>query len=346
MEKNDSNSKEVFYIQKNKSENKKMAANMKYISLICLVVQNATLILTMRYARTRKGDQFYATVAVVMSECLKILLCLIVILFQLKGNILALFSFINDNIIKQPMDTLKLSVPSLIYMIQNNLLYVAVSNLPAATFQVSYQLKILTTAMFSVSMLGKKLSKLQWFSMLLLFCGVAIVQVQNSSGSEKLSDGIEQNKFIGLGAVIVSCLSSGFAGVYFEKILKESKGSIWLRNIQLGTFGVFTGIIGAYLKDGQGINQNGFFFGFQPLVWGIIFNQAFGGLLVAVVIKYADNILKGFSTSISIVVSTIASVFLFSFNITSTFVVGASLVISAVYLYSLPKPESKLPAAR
>merc|ERR1719351_477110 len=88
--------------------------------------------------------------------------------------------------------------------------------------------------------------------MLLLFCGVAIVQVQNSSGSEKLSDGIEQNKFIGLGAVIVSCLSSGFAGVYFEKILKESKGSIWLRNIQLGTFGVLTGIIGAYLKDGQG----------------------------------------------------------------------------------------------
>lgn len=314
-----------------------MAANMKYISLLCLVIQNATLILTMRYARTREGDQFYATVAVVMSEALKVFLCLLVILHEMNGSIFRLCAFLRDSIIRQPMDTLKLSVPSLIYMIQNNLLYVAVSNLPAATFQVTYQLKILTTAMFSVTMLGKKLSKLQWFSMLLLFTGVAIVQVQTSSKSEKVNSGIEQNRLVGLGAVIISCASSGFAGVYFEKILKESKGSIWLRNIQLGMFGILTGVCGIFIKDGKNVSENGFFFGFHSLVWVIIFNQAFGGLLVAVVIKYADNILKGFSTSISIVVSTIAAIFLFSFNVTGMFVMGASLVILAVYLYSLPK---------
>ena len=43
--------------------------------------------------------------------------------------------------------------------------------------QVTYQLKILTTALFSVLMLRKTLSKLQWLSLLLLFLGVAIVQV-------------------------------------------------------------------------------------------------------------------------------------------------------------------------
>ena len=43
--------------------------------------------------------------------------------------------------------------------------------------QVTYQLKIITTAMFSVFMLGRSLSKVQWLSMLLLFAGVAIVQV-------------------------------------------------------------------------------------------------------------------------------------------------------------------------
>ena len=43
--------------------------------------------------------------------------------------------------------------------------------------QVTYQLKILTTALFSVLMLRRSLSKLQWLSLLLLFTGVAIVQV-------------------------------------------------------------------------------------------------------------------------------------------------------------------------
>ncbi len=42
------------------------------------------------------------------------------------------------------------------------------------------------------------------------------------------------SQFVGLMAVLMACVSSGFAGVYFEKILKETKQSVWVRNIQLG----------------------------------------------------------------------------------------------------------------
>jgi len=38
-----------------------------------------------------------------------------------------------------------------------------------------------------------------------------------------------------------------------------------------------------------------------------LYSQAFGGLVVAAVVKYADNILKGFATSVSIIVSSLVS---------------------------------------
>lgn len=39
------------------------------------------------------------------------------------------------DIILEPLDCIKVSIPSLTYVLQNNLLYIAVSNLDAATFQ-------------------------------------------------------------------------------------------------------------------------------------------------------------------------------------------------------------------
>ena len=48
-------------------------------------------------------------------------------------------------------DTMMVGVPAFLYLVQNNLLYVATTHLDAATCQVAYQLKLLTTAFFSVT---------------------------------------------------------------------------------------------------------------------------------------------------------------------------------------------------
>lgn len=93
-------------------------------------------------------------------------------------------------------------------------------------------------------MLNKKLSATQWGSLVILMLGVAAVQIQPKNAVEK-SVGIEpdthHNPMIGMVAVVVSCLMSGFAGVYFEKILKGSSQSVWLRNVQLGFLGTILG---------------------------------------------------------------------------------------------------------
>jgi UDP-galactose transporter len=207
--------------------------------------------------------------------------------------------------------------------------------------QVTYQLKILTTALLSVLMLNRKLSVLQWVSLVILFAGVSIVQVQTTE-EKKEKVVTEQNPVKGLTASIVLCMLSGFAGVYFEKILKGTKQSVWLRNVQLGALGVIIGLVTMVIQDGAEVMEKGFFFGFNSWVWVVVLLQSFGGLVVAVVVKYADNILKGFGASGAIILSCIASVFLFNFVITLQFCVGAALVILAVYMYGrfVPAPTS------
>jgi UDP-sugar transporter A1/2/3 len=250
--------------------------------------------------------------------------------------------------VQQPMDCLKIAVPSVIYMLQNNLLYVAVSNLEAATYQVTYQLKILTTAVFSVLMLKKVLSKMQWCSLVLLLVGVACVQLQPHDAKASQAVATQQNPFVGLVAVITSCLMSGFAGVYFENILKGTAQSIWLRNVQLGFIGMVSGYVTIHINDGDVLAEKGFFNGYDWVVWVVIFLQSFGGLMVAVVVKYADNILKGFATSAAIILSCFASMYFFDFSLSWQFSVGATLVMLSVYLYSkyAPKVPPPLPLSK
>lgn len=55
---------------------------LKYLSLVLLTAQNAIFILSMRYVRTREGDLFFTTTAVILQESIKCLISLLIILAQ------------------------------------------------------------------------------------------------------------------------------------------------------------------------------------------------------------------------------------------------------------------------
>jgi hypothetical protein len=65
----------------------------------------------------------------------------------------------------------------------------------------------------------------------------------------------------------------------------------------------------------------------------VVLNQAFGGLVVASCIKYADNIMKNFASSGAIVLGGAASVFFFNFQMTPQFAVGAGIVVASMLVY-------------
>lgn len=257
---------------------------------------------------------------------------------------------IREEIIGSPTETLKLLIPATLYTIQNNLLFLALSNLDAATYQVTYQLKILTTALCSVIMMHRRLSLTQWVSLLMLMAGVCLVQMESeapasprvklevdSDSSEEMYDEPVKtgNRAAGLLAVLISCLLSGFTGVYFEKLVKSTSQTLWVRSLQLGIFGFLFGLAAVGITDYGDVAANGFFQGYNWTTLSVVILQAVGGLTVALVMKYADNILKGFATSISIVMSAFLSYYwLADFSPSPFFFVGASVVIMATFAYA------------
>lgn len=276
-----------------------------------------------------------------MSEVVKLVTCLVLVFNEEGKDVQKFIKSLHKTIIANPIDTLKVCVPSLVYIVQNNLLYVSASHLDAATYQVTYQLKILTTAMFAVVILRKKLLTTQWGALVLLLVGVILVQLAQSvpeaatkvASATAAASGPEQKPLLGLLAALGACFLSGFAGIYFEKILKGADISVWMRNVQLSLLSIPFGTITCFVSDSAKIFEHGFFFGYDLFIWYLIFLQAGGGLIVAVVVKYADNILKGFATSLAIIISCVASIYIFNFNLTLQFTVGAALVIASIFLY-------------
>jgi len=309
---------------------------IKYIVLVALTVQNAGLSLIMRYSRATPSEKlFLPSTAVIMNELVKAVVSAALI-YKEDGHLGSCFA--------QPTELLKTGVPALLYLVQNNLQYVAVSNLDAATFQVTYQMKIMTTALMSVLILSRKISCYKWLALFILMVGIALVQLARSGDQKKAGVSDTLNMSVGLIAITLACCSSGCAGVYFEKILKGSKVSLWTRNLQLGCYSVLIGLGGLLITaDGAVIQTKGFFHGYTPITWCVIATQAGGGLIIAMVIKHADNIVKNFATSLSIILSCVVQYLFMDFPISLQFAAGVGLVVAAVFMYSQPDAREKPP---
>ena len=92
------------------------------------------------------------------------------------------------------------------------------------------------------------------------------------------------------------------AGVYTGKVLKQSPVSLWVRNVQLAFWSILTGFIALYNSADYELAPRGGSLGsYTPIVWVVVVLQGATGILVALVMEYADNIMKNFSVAMATV---------------------------------------------
>ena len=317
------------------------SALLRYGSLGLLVAQDTALVLLMRYTRQQTGIMYISSTAVCCMEVMKLGVCFLMLLCgEARGSLGVLMRVLKKEMLARPREVGRLAVPAILYLIQNNLLYFALSHLQATPYKVTYNLKILTSAFFSVTLLGQDLGRRKWLSMVVLFVGVTIVQMDKpDDGKTKFHKSALGYQTLGLIAVGAAAMTSGFSGVYQQRILQNSKTNMWIRNTQMGITSVVLGVCGALYKDHQAIARGGFFQGYSGLVWLVITLQACGGLNVAFILKYADNILKGFAAAFSTIASCLVEMFFFEFRPTPLFIAGGILINVAAYVYNTSSPK-------
>uniref|UniRef100_A0A7S0IZD6 UDP-galactose transporter n=1 Tax=Calcidiscus leptoporus TaxID=127549 RepID=A0A7S0IZD6_9EUKA len=353
-----------------------LAVARKWGALTVFVAQNAGVVLIMRYSRIMPGAPYSSRVAVLAQECTKLPICSLFFAIE-SGGILAGVRALKDDLANNSIEWLQLGVPAFLYTLQNNALFIGLTNLEAAIAHVTYQTKILFTALFSICMLGKQLGRTQWLGLLMLVLGVVCVQGlldqllatrsvpptsspalpsrngrRHKPASRMLEEEISEDFFpedqwarmlaeaaggsalVGMMAMLTASVCTSFASVYFEKMLKGSrKPSLWLRNIQLATYSGSIAYVTVLFEDDPLRATEGWLHGFTAITWGVVGMNVLGGLLVAVTIKYADNIVRGFAQAVAIIFGAIGSYFLFDFHFTASFMFGVLFVIAAILLY-------------
>jgi len=305
------------------------------LALFILTIQNTALVLVTKFSYRKSATPYVVSTVIASAELVKLVLSYILLVTS-DGQ-----SATRDALRELPSNAARLAVPSVLYVIQNNLLFEGVRLLSPTAYMVCSQSKILTSAICSVLLLGTRITRKQYIALLVLVCGMIMVQGEEGRGHDIPSDRARtEDTLRGIITVLTAAFTSGFAGAYLEKMYKEAgsqKRSVWFRNAQLACFSLPVAMIGSAWRDGERLRANkSVFQGYDGIVLLVIALQAAGGLVVAAVLRYAGNVLKCFAVSISICNCAIATTVCANdrHNLSMTASLGIALVIGSTFLYS------------
>lgn len=317
------------------------------LALVALVVQNTSLAILLKLTYQKDAEPYASSSVILVTELLKLTVCAVVATFQSKQNIVRVLAIRSDQWL--------LLVPSCLYVIQNNLLFLGAKLLPTVVYIVCTQTKILATAIMSRIILGTRLSRNKYTSLFSLAVGVFLVQgAEDNNSTPTPQEGKLASETVGMIVVFVASFTSGTAGIVLEKIYKDSnylmgdntvgrpvvKHTIWTRNVQLSLISLPFALLGTVLVEGESLRTQSFMQGFDKYVWGVILCQATGGVIIAFVMKFANNLLKCLAVAISICCCAVYSVVKGDLAITTTLFSGILVVIASVYSFSVSKTST------
>jgi len=309
--------------------------------LVLLTMLNTGSTLLLRYSRGILKESYSAAVGVLGVEILKFTASAIMVARQRNPG---------TSLMQTYIDTMRTSLPSavpaVLYSVQNGLAYIALQLLEAGVFSVLQQVRLLTTGVFSVIFLKRKLTTQHWRALVVLIVSVILVENECDGESEcdckvgsevllNVQEAAKEQRNTNTGVLIVLFMAtlSSFTGVYWEKVLKGSQGSPWERNFQLAFYSIIVAIVTIFFKKPSDLLPQNLLSGVS-IVSIILFTiQASQGIVTAFVTKITSTIIRYYSMTASLCITSILSIFLFDAKLALFFWLGLILVLISMNLY-------------
>uniref|UniRef100_A0A5K3EX96 UDP-sugar transporter protein SLC35A4 n=2 Tax=Mesocestoides corti TaxID=53468 RepID=A0A5K3EX96_MESCO len=231
---------------------------------------------------------------------------------------------------------LPFAIPAILYTITNNLGIAIQMEMDPATYQVLGNFKVLSTAILFRLIIQRPITPRQWVALILLLVAGIINGLTNFDSNANTSSSVLHITLKGIFMISIYCTVSGLASVYTEYVLKRRVNmSLNVQNATLYVFGIV--VNGLLYVFQEGLNKGTFniFLGFSVYTWILVVTQAISGIFMGFVMKYANNILRLFIISSAMVVTTILSILIFNLVVKTSFLISASTVVAALFLYNM-----------
>ncbi|KAI7742916.1 hypothetical protein M8C21_008721 [Ambrosia artemisiifolia] len=277
-----------------------------------------------------------------LTEVAKVIFALVMLVIQARNQkigekpLLSISSFV-----QAARNNVLLAVPALLYAINNYLKFTMQLYFNPATVKMLSNLKVLVIAILLKIVMKRRFSIIQWEALALLLIGISINQMRSlPEGSTAMGLPVAMGAYI---YTVVFVTVPSMASVFNEYALKSQYDtSIYMQNLFLYGYGAifnFLGILGTVIIEGP--ESFDILQGHSKATMLLIINNAAQGILSSFFFKYADTILKKYSSTVATIFTGFASAALFGHTLTINFMLGISIVFISMHQFFSPLAKVK-----
>ncbi|GER27865.1 UDP-galactose transporter [Striga asiatica] len=277
-----------------------------------------------------------------LTEVAKVIFAIVMLIFQARRQKVGEKPLLSISTFTQAArNNVLLAVPALLYAINNYLKFVMQLYFNPATVKMLSNLKVLVIAVLLRIIMRRRFSIIQWEALALLLIGISINQLKSyPDGTTALGLAVTTGAYV---YTLIFVTVPSLASVFNEYALKSQYDtSIYLQNLFLYGYGAifnFLGILGTAIFKGP--SSFDILEGHSKATMLLICNNAAQGILSSFFFKYADTILKKYSSTVATIFTGIASAALFGHTLTINFMLGISVVFISMHQFFSPLSKAK-----